>query len=249
MLLLLPLFCLSLFSIHCILDICCRKSISKKYLLIQPLFRILYTQSQALLIGVSIQAIEILKQFFFFLIGQQFYEGKKEVCCMLICCINVMYTYIDRQPSLSVGSMTLPIMQQQFTTKRATGGPFRALNFRCMVDVVLLCVNKKHGDSYTAYIWDFSSELFFSYFIFFLQISCTISSLLDLKINIIIIKQLRSPLGEKCVIAMVRKIPTERRRRVCLLLWCCSCCYEKDKWIINASMKKFLKMHFAFYVY
>ena len=167
MLLLLPLFCLSLFSIHCILDICCRKSISKKYLLIQPLFRILYTQSQALVIGVSIQAIEILKQFFFFLIGQQFYEGKKEVCCMLICCINVMYTYLDRQPSLSVGSMTLPIMQQQFTTKRATGGPFRALNFRCMVDVVLLCVNKKHGDSYTTYIWDFSFELFFSYFIFF----------------------------------------------------------------------------------
>ena len=40
-----------------------------------------------------------------------------------------------------------------------------------------------------------------------------------------------------------QKNSDRRRRRVCLLLWCC-CCYEKDKWIINASMKKFLKMHF-----
>ena len=46
-----------------------------------------------------------------------------------------------------------------------------------------------------------------------------------------------------------QKNSDRRRRRVCLLLWCCSCCYEKDKWIINASMKNFLKMHFVFYVH
>ena len=154
---------------------------------------------------------------------------------MLICCINVMYTYIDRQPSLSVGSMTLPIMQQQFTTKRATGGPFRALNFRCMVEVVLLCVNKKHGDSYTAYIWDFQSELFFSYFIFFLHMA--LDQLHHLLSSRFEDKHHHYQTAQKSIRRKMCNCNGQKNSDVSSVALVLLPAATKDKWIINASMK------------